>query len=390
MKSIAIICEYNLFHNGHMRQINIIRNKLKDSGHESTVISLMSGDWIQRGGPAVLPAYVRAEAALRCGTDLVLELPYPWSGSSAEYFARGSVDILNSLGGVDYLCFGSESGDIDMLIRTADNTLSCEYTAAIDDAKKKHRSGIQSDIILRGDAYSRVFGVELPVLPNDILGLEYLRALKLTGSKIEPFAVKREGNETATESRASFDAGDLDRLRLLVPPAAYEIFTRYEPTRFVSLGCAVLARLRLAESGELSLFEGVTGGLDRRICTCAEKAATLNEFFSLCATKRYTNARLRRTVINCMFKTTGEHLKERPRFTRLLAANNKGTAFLHRCGENSIPVLSKPSHHRRYEDDVTFAAQIDLRQKAEALYSLARGESAEDDIRRSPFIKNNN
>jgi predicted nucleotidyltransferase len=165
---------------------------------------------------------------------------------------------------------------------------------------------------------------------------------------------------------------------------------RYEPTRFDSLGCAVIARLRLAESGELSLFEGVTGGLDRRISTCAAKAATLQELFSLCATKRYTNARLRRTVINCMLKTTGDHLKECPRYTRLLAANNKGTAFLHKYDESGIPILTKPSHHRRYEDDAFLTAQIGRRQRAEALYSLARGESAEDDLRRSPFIENNN
>jgi predicted nucleotidyltransferase len=386
MKSIAIICEYNLFHNGHMRQINIIRNKLKDSGHESTIISLMSGSFIQRGGPAVLPAYVRAEAAVRCGSDLVLELPYPWSGGSAEYFARGSVDILNSLGGVDYLCFGSESGNIDMLIRTADNTLSGEYTAAIDEAKKMRHSGITSDIILRNDVFYKVFGEELPVLPNDILGLEYLRALKLTGSKIEPFAVKREGNETATESRASFTAGKFERLQELIPPAAYDIFTQYQPTRFESLGCGILARLRLAENGELATFEGVTGGLDRRLCSCALKAATLNEFFLLCATKRYTNARLRRTMINCMLKTTGDHLKEHPCFTRLLAANSKGTAFLR--DKSGIPVFSKPSHQKRYEDDAYLTAQIGRRQKAEALYSLARGESAEDDLRRSPLIIN--
>jgi predicted nucleotidyltransferase len=325
-------------------------------------------------------------AALAGGADLVLELPYPWSGGSAEYFARGAVDILNSLGGVDYLCFGSESGSIDMLSRTADNTLSHEYTEAIDEAKKIHHSGITSDIILRNNVYYQVFGEELPVLPNDILGLEYLRALKLTGSKIEPFAVKREGNETATESRASFTAGKFGRLRELVPPAVYEIFNRYQPTRFESLGCGILARLRLAEDGELSSFEGVTGGLDRRLCTCAAKAATLNEFFLLCATKRYTNARLRRTVINCMLKTTGDHLKEHPCFTRLLAADNKGTAFLR--GKSGIPVFSKPSHQKRFEDDVSLTAQIGRRQKAEALYSLARGESAEDDLRRSPFIIN--
>lgn len=386
MKSIAIICEYNLFHNGHLRQINMIRDKFSDSYEQTTVISLMSGNWVQRGGPASLPAHIRAEAAVKCGTDLVLELPYPWSGGSAEYFARGAVDILNAIGGIDYLCFGSESSDLDVLNRTACNTLSDEYVSAFNEAKKLRHSGIISEIILRGDVYFQIYGEKLPVLPNDILGLEYIRALQITGSKIKPFAVKRVGSETATESRAAFGSGNQERLRMIVPPKVYEIYMNYEASNFDNLGSAIIARLRLADRGDFSLFEGITGGLDRRLCDCAAKATTLKELFEMTATKRYTNARLRRTVINCMLSVKGEYLKENPRFTRLLSANKKGTDFLHRNAGNGITVLTKPSHQKRYEDDTILTAQIQRRQKAEALYSLTRGESAEDDLKRIPFI----
>ncbi|MHB1151724.1 MAG: nucleotidyltransferase family protein [Eubacteriales bacterium] len=386
MKSIAIICEYNLFHNGHLRQINMIRDKFSESDDESTVISLMSGNWVQRGGPAVLPAHIRAEAAVKCGTDLVLELPYPWSGGSAEYFARGAVDILNAIGGIDFLCFGSESGDLDVLNRAAGNTLSDEYVSAFNEVKKLRRSGIISEIILRGEVYFKIFGEKLPVLPNDILGLEYIRALRITGSKIKPFAVKRQGTETATESRAAFGSGNQERLRMIVPPKAYEIYMNHEASHFDSLGSAIIAGLRLANRDDLSSFEGITGGLDRRLCDCAARSVTLKELFEMTATKRYTNARLRRTVMNCMLSVKGEYLKENPRFTRLLAANKKGTDFLRRNGGNGLIVLTKPSHHKRYEDDAVLTAQIQRRYKAEALYSLTRGESAEEDLKRIPFI----
>ncbi len=386
MKSIAIICEYNLFHNGHLRQINMIRNKFSESDDKTTVVSLMSGNWVQRGGPAALPAHIRAETAARCGTDLVLELPYPWSGGSAEYFARGAVDILNAIGGIDFICFGSESGDLDVLNRAAVNTLSDEYVSAFNEAKKLRRSGILSEIILRGDIYFQIYGEKLPVLPNDILGLEYIRALRITGSKIKPFAVKRQGAETATESRAAFGSGNYERLRMIVPPNAYEIYMNHEASHFDRLGSAIIARLRLADRDDFSLVEGITGGLDRRLCDCAAKAATLKELFEMTATKRYTNARLRRTVINCMLSVKGEYLKENPRFTRLLSANKKGTDFLRRNGGNGFTILTKPSHQKRYEDDTVLTAQIQRRHKAESLYSLARGESAEEDLKRIPFI----
>ncbi len=386
MKSVAIICEYNLFHNGHLRQINMIREKFAKSDEEVTVISLMSGNWVQRGGPALLPACIRAETAVRCGADLVLELPYPWSGGSAEYFARGAVDILNEIGGIEYLCFGSESGDIDMLLRIARNTMTDQYNAAFSKAKNPRCSGNISEIILRSEIYDRVFGEKLPVLPNDILGLEYLRALHLSGSKIQPFSVKREGTETATETRRLFCTQNYESLRRMVPSEAFEIFINNQGTCFEKIGTAVIARLRLADSSELSDIEGVTGGLDRRLCRCAEKAANLEELFELTATKRYTNARLRRTVINCVLGVKGENLKEKPCFTRLHSANKKGTDFLRERSGSGITVITKPAHQKRHENDPVLTAQLNRRSKAESLYSLARGESAETDIKMTPNI----
>lgn len=386
MKSVAIICEYNLFHNGHLRQINMIREKFAKSDEEVIIISLMSGNWIQRGGPALLPARIRADTAARCGADLVLELPYPWSGGSAEYFARGAVDILNAIGGIEYLCFGSESGDIDMLLHTARNTMTDQYNAAFSKAKKMRSSGNTSEIILRSEIYEQVFGEKLPVLPNDILGLEYLRALYLTGSKIQPFSVKREGTETATETRRLFSMQNYESLRRMVPSEAFEIFINSKATYFENIGTAIIARLRLADNGELSDFEGVTGGLDRRLCRCAKKTANLEELFEMTATKRYTNARLRRTVINCILGVKGEDLKEKPCFTRLHSANKKGTDFLHERSGSDITVITKPAHQKRHSGDPILIAQLNRRYKAEALYSLARGESAETDIKMTPNI----
>lgn len=119
MIKIAIIAEYNPFHNGHKYQIECVRREFP----QACIIALMSGNFVQRGEGAILPKYLRAEIAVKCGVNAVLELPYPYSSGNAEYFARGAIEILNSLG-VDYLCFGSECGDVDTLMNAVRRLLS--------------------------------------------------------------------------------------------------------------------------------------------------------------------------------------------------------------------------------------------------------------------------
>ena len=128
MKTVAIICEYDPFHLGHKKQIDLVRERF---GDDTTVISVMSGSTVQRGRLSIYPKHLRAEAAIKNGSDLVLELPYPYCSSSAEYFARGAVALISELGGIDVLAFGSENGDISELSRAAEVIRSEEYLSAI-------------------------------------------------------------------------------------------------------------------------------------------------------------------------------------------------------------------------------------------------------------------
>ena len=171
MQICGVICEYNPFHNGHRRQLSQIRDIL---GPDVGIVCLMSGNFVQRGAPAVFDKTVRARAAVECGASLVLELPVTAALSSAEGFARCGVEILDRLGAVDTLCFGSETGDTDALVRAAEAMCSPEFTQALRTALDEGRSYPAA----RQLALERVSGDgALLTAPNDILAAEYCKAL---------------------------------------------------------------------------------------------------------------------------------------------------------------------------------------------------------------------
>ena len=193
MKTVLIISEYNPFHKGHKYQLDDIR---KQYGEDTAIIALMSGNYTQRGDVAIMDKYVRAECAVRGGANLVLLLPFPYSASSAEFFANAGVAIANSLGIVDILAFGSESGDVNFLYSVAENMLSSEFYNSLkklmsDDEKKNLGYPKLCEI-----AYKQLFSYELGesfFSPNNILAIEYIKALIKTKSNIIPYTTKRIG-----------------------------------------------------------------------------------------------------------------------------------------------------------------------------------------------------
>ena len=382
---IAVICEYNLFHRGHLRQIEKIRDEF--SGN-CVVISIMSGSFVQRGEPAILPKYERAAAAVMCGADLVAELPYPWSCSSAEYFALAGVSAASRLG-CDYLCFGSESGDADCLIKTAENTLSDEFRERLRGLREKTENNGVSDIRLRGRAYDELFGRSLPVSANDILGVEYLRAITGGGYKIKPLVIKREGKESATLSRRLYLAGNMDELLKTVPEKAWEFYKSHSPNPPDMHGKIMLYKLaELCDSPELEKYEGAGGGLGRRISAAAARAASFDEFTSLCASKSYTNAKIRRTALNCVLGVTAEDLQKEPGFTFLLAANSRGREYLHavkKSGEK-FNIITKPADFDGGGDS-EIQNQVSLARRADSLYFISSGRAASDIIKYSPYME---
>ena len=212
MIKIGVICEYNPFHKGHERLLSALRSAFE--GEDALILSLMSGNYVERGDFAVLPKYQRAAMALRHGSDLVLELPYPYAGACGEVFAAAGVSLLTSLG-MDEIAFGAECGDAVALAETADRLLSPAFEQAL--AEEKKRCPQAAFAPLRAKVFRALYGKDLPVLPNDMLALEYLKAIKRQKAPLVPRVIPRAGQESAAAVRNAFAAGDFAALSSLVP-----------------------------------------------------------------------------------------------------------------------------------------------------------------------------
>ncbi len=362
MKHVGIICEYNPFHTGHTHLINSLTGA-------DTVICVMSGNFTQRGEAAILPPHTRAAMAIAGGADLVLELPFPFAASSARYFATAGVRALGGLG-VDTLAFGSESGDLGALQELAARAPEGAY-----------RSGDKS----QGDAAAYFDALGGDLSSNDILAVEYLRAIKREAPFVTPFTVCRKGAEyretvlkkgehpSATALRREMAAGG-DVLPH-IPLKAREIFeegvAQYGTADISRLGTAMLALLRGngAQNAGFSRVAECGGGLLSRLAKCAFEA---NDYLTLCAlaaTKRYTNGRIRRALLYLLSGVTREDLVAHPAYLSLLAANKKGREFLAATArQRTVPVVTKQSEIATLRSAA--ARQRELSRVADGLYSL--------------------
>ena len=245
MKTVGIICEYNPLHLGHAAQMERIR---RICGEDTAVVCVMSGNFVQRGEPAVLDKYTRAKGAVLCGADLVVELPVTAALSSAEGFARGGVEVLDRMGVADALCFGSESGDAAGLLAAARAMEDPRFPACLReklDAGLAYGAAKQQTL----EALTGISGVART--PNDILAVEYCRALQLRGSRVEPMPILRPGSYHAAapdheNPSATAVRGLMDGMNWLeyVPGPARELFRSAPQYDLGSGERAVLARLR--------------------------------------------------------------------------------------------------------------------------------------------------
>lgn len=365
MISVGIIAEFNPFHKGHARMVNKIREAFTESHpHEMVaVVTVMSGNFVQRGELACLPKGYRAEAAIRCGFDLALELPYPYSSACAEKFAEAGVFLLARLG-VDYIAFGSETGEIGYLERVAERLSQPEFEKALGDRIAADKSRPYAEI--RDGVYADLYGELPPASPNDILGVAYLTAMKKYGKGLKTLVIKREGNESATASRGAYRDGNRERIEYLVPKDSLEIIAKCKPVSVKILEKAVLAFLRLTPFEALEGIADMPVGLAPRLCEAAKKCNTLEEFFEAVATKSYTNARIRRVLLFCLFGVEKNRFDSMPAFTRLLGASEVGRRFLQ--GVN-FPVLTRKGDHRLYGEEVR--EQVAFADRADGVYALA-------------------
>lgn len=328
MKVVGIICEYNPFHLGHKKQIDSIRARF---GGDCTIVCLMSGSFVQRGAPAILDKSLRAKAAVLSGADLVLELPVTYALSSAEGFAAGGVRILAPF--CDYLCFGCETGDEKALMDTAGALLSPEFPPLL---RVELEKGLSFPAARAGAL--RAMGLDADILsrPNDILAVEYCKAMLSQDTKIQPLPIIREGsyhaetadseNPSATAVRGLMLAGQ--DWSAFVPEAARTVFEG-AALHSVSTGeRAVLAKLRTMTDGEFEALPYGSEGLWRKLMHACRSCAALEQIAAAAKSKRYTRTRIDRMVM-CAFLGITKNLMEAPvPYTRVLAFNDTGRAVL--------------------------------------------------------------
>ncbi len=373
MKNVAIISEFNPFHNGHRYLVDKVR---RHYGEDTCIIALMSGNYTQRGDVAVADKFTRAAAAVSGGVDLVLEIPFPYSVSSAEFYANAGVSMASSLGIVDALAFGSESGDLTALSAVAERLESRTFDEALGQALTAspecgHAALVERTYaLLYGDA-----GAALLSAPNNILAIRYLMANRRLSSPLEVYTAKRLGgyHDTALGEYASASAirrslGQSDAAYLSMPPSSAKILQEAaargtSPARLSRLGNILLSFFRLAPCRE-------GDDVGHRLHAAALRAADFEEFLTLVATKRYTNAHLRRAMWHRLFGITSADLRSSPAYTQVLGMNPKGRAALRLASRSSlIALLTKPADARALPEPAAHQAAVS--QRADLLYPLS-------------------
>ena len=355
MNICGIVCEFNPFHNGHRYLIDECRRAF---GADSAVVCVMSGDFVQRGENALFLKHDRARAAVAGGADLVLELPLPWCMAPAETFARGAVGLLGATGIVTRLCFGSESGDLPMLRSTARILLRPETDERI---RRELETGC-AYAAARQRALEAMGGAGAALTqPNDILAVEYLKALELQALPLEPFAVARRGARHDAPDEDAYPSGSFLRERLRagesvarwMPEASLAVLRSGDgPLDAAALETALLSRLRFLQEAAFAAAPDVSEGLEKRICAAAHTAPTLDAVVGAASTKRYPRARVRRIALSAALGLRAGDAGGLPPYLRVLAANARGLALLRDMeGRASLPVLTKPAHVRRLGAD---------------------------------------
>ena len=399
---LGIVCEYNPFHNGHL---HLLREARAAAGEDAAVLCVMSGDFVQRGEAAVYGKFARAEAACRCGADLVVELPLPWCLSSAEGFARGAVGLLGALG-ADRLCFGSESGALAPLESLAELAADEDFLEAVKarlraEPALSFAAARQAEAGLRlGDAAALLSGA------NDILAVEYLKAIRTLKLGLEPFAVPRRGaGHDAPEGEDGFLSASALRARLTrgeslgeaVPEAARAVYARErsagrELSSPDALETALLARLRMLGEADFLALPDAADGLGRRLYRAVREQGSLEAIWEAARTKRYPLARARRLCLCAALGVRSGMAEGVPPYARVLAANAQGCALLRRAADAAaVPLLTKPAAVRTLggEAEALFTLGADARDFYVLGFKGGENRRPGEDWRRGPFLLEN-
>lgn len=380
MKICACIAEYNPFHLGHLKHIDYIKNELK----AEKVIVVMSGNFTQRGECAVLDKFTRAKHAIIAGADAVIELPSVFAIGNAEVFAKGAIKVINSLGIVDSICFGIESGTKDeyLTLAQAMNNESKEFKRIL---KEKLDSGIslaKAKFETVKELNQDKFNPELISSPNNILALEYVKAILKSNSNIEICPMLRDGNHndktlkkkitSATSIRQALKEKGKKKVKKNVPKFVYSDLKDY-PNAFEKI---TLANVLTSSAEQLKAIPDCTEGLENRIKAFSKDNHTIENLIEKVSTKRYTSARIRRiltaNLLGVTKALTDDCLNEKL-YAKILAVNSDSKNMISQITKNAtVPVLTRKS-------DVTSLSKIALKcfeidVLANDLYSLVTDE----------------
>ncbi|WP_026651104.1 nucleotidyltransferase [Butyrivibrio proteoclasticus] len=409
MKTIGIIAEFNPFHNGHSY---LIEQCKKDLNADFCVV-VMSGDFVQRGAPAIIDKFTRTRMALSCGADLVIELPIYYSTGSAEFFASGAVSILDKLGVVDYLCFGSECGDVAALSEIAD-ILASEPQEFKDALAKELRNGAsfpkarQNALMATVPSLSAGNAIsDIMASPNNILGIEYLKALKLANSSIKPYTITRAGEGYHSDALNELSSASAIREAMLsgkdisgsIPEAAHRILVEsnsniehdnscnnsHESSDTVSKPFAttndfsqLLLYKLLSESSVdvLSKYLDVSSDLAQKILNNVSSFTTFDEFAMALKSKDLSYARISRSLIHILLGITDAHMEaykydDYTAYARVLGLKKSSSKLLSSAHEaSSIPIIDRLKDSEKLLSPLQMSL-LDETLYASKVYSLA-------------------
>ena len=370
MMICGVAAEYNPFHNGHALHLARAR---AETGAEA-VICVMSGNFVQRGEPAVVGKRTRTRMALAHGADMVLELPVPYATAAAERFAYGAVAVLSACGIVNAISFGSESGDLPALSAMAAADEDDAFRARLHAGLREGRSFPIARDMASADGVASA--------PNDILAVEYLRAVRRQNAPLMPHTLRREGAgyhdaevcgalASATAVRAALLRGDADAVRAAMPASTAEWLLTETPVTANDLSQAFHYALRTIPREKLMQIADISEGLENRILAFAEAHYALSDLAMAVKTKRYTLARVRRALLHILLQTDASAQCQPPPYIRVLGFRRDRERLLGRlCAEAALPVVTNLKNARTLLNDRAYALLAD-ELRAGDIYRLA-------------------
>ncbi len=394
MSTVGIIAEYNPFHNGHLYHLL----KSKQITNSDSVIVVMSGSFTQSGNISIYDKFTRAKIAINNGADLVIELPTIYANSSANYFAFGAIRLLDELKVVDSICFGSECNNIKEL-----NEIITILEKCNDDIQKNIHINIKSGMSFAASRdmaikkYLNSSQISVLRLPNNILGIEYLKNLNDLNSKIKPYSITRnianfndtniKGNTnfaSATSIRNSIYNNNISLLKEYVPIDTYTKITNTRPTSNEDIFSIIKYKIITERIEDISNIFEVTEGLENRILKEINTSQTYDEFTKNIKSKRYQLSKIKRMLVNILLNITKDDFKfaynNKVSYAHILACSNNGKKILSDISRNSnIDIITSINEKTLNKISYDTKKYLNYDIKATNIHSILNNENINKD-----------